>query len=84
MKILLTKVQHVMCEPFSGVRPLLWYGPVDRPKLHNSISIEILPKKVRHKKCDPVFGEDRYGPVDTTEHVCFPQSKGHTFHVTLF
>ena len=30
-------------------------GRVDRPDFHNYILIEILLKKVRHRKCDPLF-----------------------------
>ena len=48
-------MRHGKCDPL---------GPFDRPNLYNYILTEILLRKVRHEKCDPLFGEDRYSPVD--------------------
>ena len=41
------------------------HGPVPVHSLNhfNCTSIEILLKNVRHKKCDPLFWEDRHDPV---------------------
>ena len=66
VEILLIKVWREKCDLLFGLdingqvdRPNPYNsGPIDRPDFHNYVLIEILLKKVRLRKCDPL------GPID--------------------
>ena len=60
----LKKVQHVKCDHLLPTKEGDRLCPVDRHNPHNSALIEIFLRKVQHKKCDPSFKEDSYGPVN--------------------